>query len=199
MAPKKPKSSGKTLHVTDPKTIRALASPLRMEILQTLDPAKPMTIAEIAEQLGKPRGSLYYHVRKLIEIGVVVEAEQRLSGRRYESLYTVAAERLAVGADPASPTGRAASEKLVLSMLRQVGREFQDALHSGDLDEEGEEFQAGRRQRAWLTPADLEQLQKAFDRIEKICTRREPGGDARLYSVLALVVPLRAETESGEE
>ena len=183
-----PRKKKQTLRVDDPQRVKALASPLRMEILQSFEPGEAVTVGDLARRLGKPRASLYYHVKKLVEIGVVVEADQRLRGKRYETLYAVAADRLEVGSDSASDAALAAAEKLVLSILRQTGREFQDALADETLEEM--EFQAGRRQRAWLTPADLAQLGKLLDRIEALCTKRKAGGDARLFSVTsAAMIP----------
>lgn len=134
---KRAPSTRRTTLVEGRAAVRALTSPLRMDIVQTFASKTHLTVGDLAQRLGKPRGSLYYHVRKLVDIGVLVETERRLVGRRYESVYTVAGDRIAVGADPSTPAGRTAAAKLVWSSLRQAGREFEAALLGGLLEEPG--------------------------------------------------------------
>jgi len=115
--------------------------------------------------------------------------ERHLVGRRYESAYEVAAERIAVGADPSTKSGRAAASKLMRATLRQASREFEAALESGLLEEQ-EGTQVGHRQRAWLTEKDLDRIRSHLERVEKICTQATARGEGNLYSVTSLVVPL---------
>ncbi len=185
----KKKVEDKTTLFTDEATLRALSSPLRMEILQAFSPEGRLTVAELAERLSRPRGSLYYHVRKLTKIGVLVEVEQRPVGRKYESVYEIVSDRIAIGSDPSSGQGNKALAKLVASMLRQTGREFEVALQQ-NLFEGREGAQMGRRQRAWLTDRDLEKIEDLLDRVEEICMKASERKEGRLYSVTSLVVPL---------
>lgn len=192
---KRRRKSAETTLVTSEPALHTLASPLRMEILQTFSKDDRLTVRELAQRLGKPRGSLYYHVRKLAEIGVLVEVDRQLVGRRYESVYEAVSERIAVGADASTASARRAAAKLVLSTLRQAGREFELALDTGLLAERMGFF-VGSRQRAWLTDADLEKVQTLFARIEEICTRANDRNEGHLYAVTRLVVPLSA---SGDD
>lgn len=160
-----------------------------MEILQAFTGTPRLTVRDLAEKLGKPRGSLYYHVRKLAQIGVLVEVERFLVGRRYESVYEVLAERITVGSDASTPAQRDATVKFVWSTLRQVGREFEAAMDAGLIGgEDGQEV--GRRQLAWLSDADRTRVQDLFARIEKICRNADASKQRTPYSITCLAVPL---------
>ncbi|HET9620627.1 MAG TPA: helix-turn-helix domain-containing protein, partial [Kofleriaceae bacterium] len=52
--------------IVEPRAIAALASPVRQEILDTVEAlGGTATIAELAAQLGRPADGLYYHVTVL--------------------------------------------------------------------------------------------------------------------------------------
>lgn len=186
MASKRPK----TATFSEARTLEAIASPLRMELIQAFAHGDRLTVQDMARHVGRPQSSLYYHVRKLTDVGVLVEVERRLKGRRYESVYSVAAERLAFSANESASVQREAMSRLITSMLRQASRDFAAALESDTLGGH-EVFQAGRHQRAWLTAADLTQIGALLDRVEKICISRQSGSGTKLYSLISLIVPLK--------
>jgi len=67
--------------------LHALTSPERRRVLEGLEALGRATVKQLAEHLGRLPESLYYHVRKLGEVDLVVEAERRGSGRRTEVVY----------------------------------------------------------------------------------------------------------------
>lgn len=66
--------------LTDPSMVKALASPARQEIVDALQAAGARTIAELAALLARPADSLYFHVRSLVKVGLVVERGERREG-----------------------------------------------------------------------------------------------------------------------
>jgi DNA-binding transcriptional ArsR family regulator len=67
-----PKRSVKRL--TDPRALRALAHPLRIELVGLLRTHGPMTATRAAELLGESTGSTSFHLRQLAKYGVVEDA-----------------------------------------------------------------------------------------------------------------------------
>src|SRR4051812_38683008 len=53
--------------------IRALSSPARQDILDAVTAIGPCSVAELAAAVGKPADGLYYHIRQLLEVGLLVE------------------------------------------------------------------------------------------------------------------------------
>lgn len=67
--------------VGDAKRWKALAHPLRQEMLRHLDEHGPATSTTIAEALGENTGTTSYHLRMLADAGVIEEVPERANGR----------------------------------------------------------------------------------------------------------------------
>ncbi|SDS07343.1 Helix-turn-helix domain-containing protein [Actinopolymorpha singaporensis] len=72
----KPSSAAQSREL-DLRSLRALAHPLRVEILQTLSTDGPSTSARLAARIGVRSGSTSWHLAKLAEAGLVVEDPER--------------------------------------------------------------------------------------------------------------------------
>jgi DNA-binding transcriptional ArsR family regulator len=68
--------------LTDLPALRALAHPLRLQMVDRLD-TRPMTVKELAAELGVARNKLHYHVNILERHGIV-RAASDAGERRYE-------------------------------------------------------------------------------------------------------------------
>jgi len=171
------------------EVVDALTSPLRMEILQSFGPKESLTVQDLARRLGKPQESLYYHVRKLVAVGALVESEKRLKGKRYETLYRAAGERIVVAHDTETQAGRDATRRLLASILRTASREASGAIDRTDAGRR-DRVPLVRRERCWLTAADRRRVARLLDEVEEICSRRGGEGRGDLYAVTLLMVPL---------
>jgi DNA-binding transcriptional ArsR family regulator len=63
--------------------LRALAHPLRLQLLQALQAESPATASQLARRLGQSSGATSYHLRALHRAGMVMEAEQRNGRERW--------------------------------------------------------------------------------------------------------------------
>ncbi|MGY1693797.1 MULTISPECIES: helix-turn-helix domain-containing protein [unclassified Geodermatophilus] len=59
--------------VTDPRTLRALAHPLRTGLLGLLRSEGPSTASRLGQRLGESSGTTSYHLRQLAALGFVEE------------------------------------------------------------------------------------------------------------------------------
>ncbi|MEV6970515.1 winged helix-turn-helix domain-containing protein [Hamadaea sp. NPDC051192] len=62
------------MHVTDPQAIRALAHPLRLDLLGLLGTISPATAAQCGRILGVPQANCSFHLRQLAKYGYVEDA-----------------------------------------------------------------------------------------------------------------------------
>jgi DNA-binding transcriptional ArsR family regulator len=84
------------MELSDPKAIRALAHPLRLDLLQILGASGPATAAQCGRVLGVSQASCSYHLRQLARYGFV---EDLGPGRdRRERQWQVTHLRLSVRA-----------------------------------------------------------------------------------------------------
>jgi DNA-binding transcriptional ArsR family regulator len=82
------------VEISDPRAIRALAHPLRLDLLQLLGASGPATAAQCGRMLGVSQASCSFHLRQLAKYGFVQEAEP---GRdRRERHWRVTNHRLSV-------------------------------------------------------------------------------------------------------
>jgi DNA-binding transcriptional ArsR family regulator len=59
------------VEISDPKAIRALAHPLRLDLLQVLGASGPATAAQCGRVLGVSQASCSFHLRQLAKYGFV--------------------------------------------------------------------------------------------------------------------------------
>jgi DNA-binding transcriptional ArsR family regulator len=67
----------------DVAQLRALAHPLRLQLLEVLHSEGPATASQLGRRLGESSGATSYHLRALHRAGMVEEAEQRNARERW--------------------------------------------------------------------------------------------------------------------
>ncbi|MEV7275877.1 winged helix-turn-helix domain-containing protein [Streptomyces sp. NPDC093111] len=67
--------------VLDPRSLRGLAHPLRIQLLRALRHHGPATASQLAERLGESSGATSYHLRQLAAHGFVEDDPERGKGR----------------------------------------------------------------------------------------------------------------------
>jgi DNA-binding transcriptional ArsR family regulator len=82
------------VEISDPKAIRALAHPLRLDLLQLLGAGGSATAAQCGRVLGVPQANCSFHLRQLAKYGFVTDAGP--GPDRRERLWRVAHPRLSV-------------------------------------------------------------------------------------------------------
>ena len=64
----------RTVTLTDPRALRAMAHPTRLELMGLLRRGGPLTATQAAEQIGESPASCSFHLRQLAKYGLVEEA-----------------------------------------------------------------------------------------------------------------------------
>lgn len=104
--------------------LRTLLSSVRTDIVDHLAGRGEMSIKELAVAIGKQPSSLYHHLDKLIEVGLVRETGARVINRKQEKLYAVPARRIRLKAALESGSYPQLMEQIVASLARQADRDF---------------------------------------------------------------------------
>jgi DNA-binding transcriptional ArsR family regulator len=73
--------------------LRALAHPLRLQLLQVLRAEGPATASQLGRRLGESSGATSYHLRALHRVGMVEEVEQENARERW---WKRSSERLVI-------------------------------------------------------------------------------------------------------
>ncbi len=179
--------------IDQPDQIASLASPMRQEIVDSIQASGPSSVADLARQLGCPADSLYYHVARLAEAGLLIEHGVRRSGRKDEAVYDLPGPGMRLHYDPSDPENVSAVNKVIVSMLRVAERDFRAGFNPELAVVEG----AGRnlrgyRAKAWLTEEELGELNELLERIDAILTRAKDPGPRRLHAFTWVLSPAKA-------
>jgi DNA-binding transcriptional ArsR family regulator len=71
----------RTTHVLDAASLKALAHPIRVQLLGLLRQDGPSTATALGARLGESSGTTSYHLRQLAAVNLVVEDETRGNAR----------------------------------------------------------------------------------------------------------------------
>lgn len=114
--------------IEDPRQLQALASPLRQQLVWAMERIGRCSVAEVGHHVGVAPESLYYHMHKLTDVGLVAEVAKRRAGRRLESVYELVGKRVTVDPGQRSPEYLAALAAVGRSILRAAERAYGRAI-----------------------------------------------------------------------
>jgi DNA-binding transcriptional ArsR family regulator len=185
--------AGKRGPVDNPEEIELLASPTRIEIVDTLESlGGEATVAELAAQLGRPADGLYYHLRQLAEGGLLIE-EATPEGRRYRT-RVAKGERLRLRYRPGRNANASAVGNVAASVLRVAGRDFSRAIADSDSVAEGPERELwASRNKGWVGASELAEINRLLLRLNDLLHRPRSEKRDRLVALTWILAPVDAK------
>lgn len=174
--------------IADAATIGLLASPTRIEIIDTLEAlGGPVTVAELAAQLGRPADGLYYHLRQLVA-GGLVEERRNADARRYR---TRAGARLGLHYRPGANANARAVDRVAASVLRVARRDFARALADPTTVADGPRRELwAARGKGWVGSTELAEINRLLARLMDLVQRPRRKPDDRLVALSWVLAPV---------
>jgi DNA-binding transcriptional ArsR family regulator len=130
--------------VNDLDTLKVLADPLRLQIIELMTPAA-RTVKQIAAELNLPPTKLYYHIKQLEERNLIRVTDTRIVSGILEKQYQAAALSYRVNKTLFSLTALAGTEGLnvmLTGLFEDTKEDIQQSVEAGVIklsaDEEGE-------------------------------------------------------------
>ncbi|MEL6339440.1 MAG: helix-turn-helix domain-containing protein [Myxococcota bacterium] len=189
---KKSRSSGGDTPVSDAEQIRALVSPVRQELLDTVQALGKASAAELASELGRPADGLYYHLKALVRARLLHVCAHRGEGRSREAVYSTLnpGTRLGLRYDPSDSENVAAVSATVHSMLRVTGRDFERTFtpELAVVDGPRRNLWAARSV-GWLDDEELEDVHALLAELRQILERPRRSPRQRLHSFTFVITP----------
>lgn len=172
-----------------PERIRALAHPVRLQILDLLDRGGEATATECARAIGQTVANCSFHLRTLAKYGFVQEGERRGRARPWRAVPGGYDLRPDVESHDAL---RASGELALLTLDREHRRlaEFYVGAHA--LPPQWRHATSLLTDVVWATPDELDALGDAIAAQVAALARRAPADrpeEARAARVLAVVNP----------
>jgi len=115
--------------ISDPRIIKALTHPLRIQILAALD-ERTASPSELADELGAPLGNVSYHVRQLAGLGLIKLVKRTPRRGAIEHHYK-AVGRPQISDDAWAGTSATVKDAVVGSALSDLGTAVSSAAASG--------------------------------------------------------------------
>jgi DNA-binding transcriptional ArsR family regulator len=192
------------MEISDPKAIRALAHPLRLDLLQLLGASGPMTAAQCGRVLGASQASCSFHLRQLAKYGFVEDAGPG-SDRRERQWRVVVDGRLSVRLDPGSDgVVRQQIEGIVVEREMQAILDY--SRRPDGADPQWQHKAGIVAAMAVLSPDDAEAVKEKWIALLEPYIARARDGDAELqpgqrhvrYFMAATPLPEPESTDSGD-
>jgi hypothetical protein len=180
-------------HIRDPRTMRALAHPLRLQLLELAAREGSLTSTRAAELTGESTASCSFHLRQLAKYGFLEDAG---GGKGRERPWRVAQVDTRWSETPGDPVGAAAADALTGELLGRDLAEL-DRYRRTRREHPPEWQDAGLLNTSllFLSPAELEELlehQMIFvrARLDRTYDPAARPADARPVRFVSFAVPV---------
>jgi DNA-binding transcriptional ArsR family regulator len=188
-APRKRYRKPYTVH--EERQLRALASPMRQAIVDTVAVAGPCAMKDIAAHIGRPASALYHHVHVLREVGLLTDQPARPGRGRPGVLFDVPGRPMVIRYEPEIARTGPPMRRIVNAMTRAAARDFATSYRPGVAVSGAARRLWAARSEAWLTDAELRAVNRLLTRligmVQTGATRA--GAPARLHSLTFVLAP----------
>jgi DNA-binding transcriptional ArsR family regulator len=177
--------------VGGPRSIRALAHPARLAIINALATGEELTATQCAELTGLSPSATAYHLKFLERYGVAETAPPRPDRR--ERPWRATGRRAQFYLDGSTPAGASAAAAVAAAYIdttRAVAHEFAEGEHA-----EPEEWRVAGLHNTdlWLTVEEFQRVAEELGAVLEPYRGRARGGDhpvgSRRVRVMNVVVP----------
>jgi DNA-binding MarR family transcriptional regulator len=158
--------------LSDVDALKALAHPLRQQLLTWLQRNGSATSADLAAEYGADRGATSYHLRQLARFGFIEEDVARSAGRR--KYWRAIPQDVRLPRRPANPEVAAAAEEIGRQWMDRADRDL--TAYLSDREAFGE-FANAAMHSFGATTLTAEELAKFGEEYIAFLSRwqREPG------------------------
>ncbi len=176
--------------VTTVEQMEALASPVRFQIHLAMELLEICSINELAERMDREPETLYYHVRLLERVGIVVRAGSRAAGARKEALYRLMGRRLQIDPRQRSPRFLRAMARSCGALLRYAERTFVKSLkRSAFLPGAGTRTRRMEQVVVRLPDTALAELNERLNELQEFLSAADERDADAVYAVTVCVAP----------
>lgn len=193
-------SDRRSVELTDPRALRALAHPVRLELIGLLRHGGPLTATQAGVRIGESPASCSFHLRQLAKYGLVEEAGGGHGRERPWRATSISTEWAARGRDDETDAAGAMLSRVVIERYFQAALAWLDRRPAED--PEWVDAAAISDALVYMTAEELRELDKGIrgllePYLKRLEDREPPAAGARPVNVIALGIPLA--DERGEQ
>jgi DNA-binding transcriptional ArsR family regulator len=200
--------------VNDLDTLKVLADPLRLQIIELMTPAS-CTVKQIATDLKLPSTKLYYHIKLLEEHGLIQVVDTRIVSGILEKHYRAAALNYRVNKtlfSPNLPSGKEGLDVMLTGLFDDTRDDVHKSIDAGIIDLAAQEEPGHSlnhslllaRNTLHLTPERAEELYHRMSDLIGEYVRDHVNGsmddpDEHTYGLLVTLYPSTRAPHNPEE
>ncbi|MBC8066496.1 MAG: helix-turn-helix transcriptional regulator [Chlorobia bacterium] len=138
--------------------------------------------AEIAQLIGVAPRSLYYHIRILLDVGLIQQVGVRHVAKKPQAIYEATSGRILLDSKQAGAQSRKAIAQNIKSVLRIAAREVEAALSSEEAG--ASDWGSMTRQRLCLTEESAVAFRVALDALTDAYSKQVEGGKTVCFTAV---------------
>jgi len=181
----------------NPRSIRALAHPARLAIIDALATGEELTATQCAQLTGLSPSATAYHLKLLERYGLAETAPPRPDRRQRP--WRATGRQMHADLDGSTPAGASAAAAVVaahIDMTRAIAAEFTAAGHAEP--EQWRDAAVLSNADLWLTAEEFQRVGEELAAVVAAYRRRTRPAGSRQVRVMNVVVPRRrARPEPG--
>ncbi len=189
-----------TLYLKKPEEIRIYLNPFHSKIMRIMKSKyRPMTVKEIADEMGLSPAKVYYHVKKLESIGVLSVRYTKVINGIVAKYYDFAADSIALSI----PDGEEGSDILRSKVMAEYGEYFDEAKQRFfDLYNTGEPM---NEKGIYITredsfSVDPDRMDEMYGELKQVLKKyRSSRKGAVSYSLFLFMIQNKGEKKPGPQ
>ncbi|MFL5897088.1 MAG: winged helix-turn-helix domain-containing protein [Solirubrobacterales bacterium] len=194
-------SKQRTVQLTEPRALRALAHPIRLELISLLRRGGPLTATQAGERIGESAASCSFHLRQLAKYGLVEEAGGGRGRERPWQATAISTEWAARGSDEEADAAGAMLSRVVVERYLQSAMDWLE--RRGGEAPEWVDAAGMSDALVYMTPEELGELGREIGALlepylKRLEDRQPPVQGARPVNVIGLAFPLPEVRGKGE-
>jgi hypothetical protein len=158
--------------ITDPKALRALAHPLRWQLMEIVDREDSVTATRCAQETGESVANCSYHLNTLAKYGFV---EQAAGGQGREKPWQRGRQKFSVDSLDLDADGKVAAQAAAGAFLDFELNQIKERQLTVHLDPPEWQAAVGQdKSKVYLTPDELEELRRGMrELLDEFLDRRD--------------------------
>jgi DNA-binding transcriptional ArsR family regulator len=183
--------------IETPEQLHALSHPLRQRILTGLS-FDEMTNKEISLMLGESAPKVHFHVKELLNAGIIQLTREEVKGSIVEKYYKATARSFRLS--PSLQLAKADEHMLYESTFHET---YRNLIESVDYFEGSLPNSFISQEHAWLTDQEIASIKEHLDAIDQIMTassvNRTSEDDRKFYSHSSFFHPMSPKNKKRDE